>query len=65
VSNRRRLRPDPWQRAPCGCAFRVEGEAFIMQPCSLDCWVYRYAQAKAAEQGKQFTKVLVDPAGLN
>lgn len=65
MSNRRRLRPDPWQRAPCGCAFRVTGEAFIMWPCSLGCRVYRYAQAKAAEQGKQLTKVVVDPAELN
>jgi hypothetical protein len=36
-----------------------------MWPCSLGCRVYRYAQAKAAEQGKQLTKVVVDPAELN
>jgi hypothetical protein len=36
-----------------------------MWPCSPGCVVYRYAQARAAGQGKRFTAVAVDPAELN
>jgi hypothetical protein len=65
VSNSRRIKGDGWNRAPCGCAFRVDGDVFIIWPCSLDCRVYLYTQVKAAEQGKRFTPVHIDPAELN
>ena len=52
----------PWERAPCGCAWRITGVAFIMWPCQPGCRVWRYAQALASRTGRRFAGVVVDPA---
>jgi hypothetical protein len=39
-------------RLPCGCVIDTVGDAFVMQPCSLDCHYFRYAMDEAKRQGK-------------
>jgi hypothetical protein len=59
MSNSRRLRrPDPWDRAPCGCACRVQGDTFVYRPCAPGCPLWQYTVAKAAQLGKPLRTVL-------
>jgi hypothetical protein len=39
---------------PCGCRMWIQGEAFVVRPCALDCPLYLYARAAAARAGKPF-----------
>jgi hypothetical protein len=58
MSNNRRLREPAWKRAPCGCAFRVRREVFIIRPCSPSCPVWQYTRQQAALQGKEFAVMM-------
>lgn len=47
-------------RLPCGCVIDTVGDAFVMQPCSLDCHYFRYAMAESKRQGKP-VQTITDP----
>lgn len=42
----------PMDRAPCGCQFGQSGDAFVYEPCSLDCDLYAFVCDESARQGK-------------
>lgn len=43
------------ERLPCGCQFGVVNNAFVYEPCSLDCEWYKFVLAEAQRQGKPTT----------
>lgn len=47
----------PFDVAPCGCRFGVVGDAFVIEPCDLDCEVYTYAVEEGRRQQKEPTFV--------
>lgn len=43
------------QKLPCGCQFDNVGDAFVFEPCSLDCEYYLYVIEEGKRQGKDMT----------
>lgn len=42
----------PLERLPCGCRHGLVGEAFVFEPCALDCEFYLYVLAESERQAK-------------
>jgi hypothetical protein len=40
------------QRLPCGCVMDTVGDAFVYQPCSLNCEYYLYVVQQSKKLGK-------------
>jgi hypothetical protein len=46
--------------APCGCKFYTVQDAFVTEPCSLDCELYLYTVEETKRQGKSVTHIHID-----
>lgn len=42
----------PLDQAPCGCRFGQVDDAFIFEPCAMDCELLIYVQTQAAKANK-------------
>lgn len=49
--------PGSYEKAPCGCEFWNQGEAFVFSPCDLGCPLYAYAMAESRRQGNELVAV--------